>query len=199
MKGKEKMRELNELLTASISSMTTRELKKYIRYQTGLVNLKISEYDGDNVLIKSEISELKALGGNVNAKKVGLGLTFKTKAELQRQARELSYFNRWDYETAQGKRELSRRERQSFETFHKHHPEYSYEEWKDLVNTMGALGSSVVSQFGSENIAEINKTVYDKGRNKDVLKAMQTVIKEQKGKGATPELLNDELWKKLNK
>lgn len=180
-----------------ISDMTVRELKSYIRKLTSSVNEKINEYKGDSTLIKSEISTLKSLGtGNMKSKKVGLGFLGKKKSELVQQARELEYFENWDIETPSGRRKIEARERRAWETFSRRNPEYSYDEWRNLVEVFGAIGKKDLDKFGSEQVRELNKEMTAEGKRTNLAKSMNEVLKESKGKGYTTDDLIDLLREK---
>lgn len=185
------------------SQLTTKELKQRIRALTSQVNKKIVEYEkkgAKNIPVNNAITRLKELGtGNTKAKQVGLGLTYKRKAELIRQYRELEYFESWDIFTPDGKRKIEAREQKAWESFSKDNPNINYDEWRNMVETFGAIGDSVLNQFGSSNIVELYTELDDTGKT-NLIHYMREIQKETAGNGGdlvTPEDMVDRLREML--
>ena len=81
----------------SISEMTVKELKKYIRKQTKKANTRLKNIGkrqrGVSRAVSEELQYLEKQGIIGKRGRAKLGFRGKRKEELQRQARELDYFN----------------------------------------------------------------------------------------------------------
>lgn len=157
------MRTLQELLNEEISvrDMTVNELKTFIRYQTGQVNLRLSDYDYNNELLNDELEKLKQFGGigKAGTKREGqllLNFRGKQKVDLVRQASELRYFNKWDIYSNVGKNQLTEKEQKAYDSFVENYSKkgvtWSKEEWRSMVEAFGSLGSELSSYgYGDAN------------------------------------------------
>ena len=207
------------------SRYTRKELMEMIREDTTELNKRIFEYRQSNVSFKdveNNIAKIKEISGsksgrqliNVDGKKryreveIGVGnITSKSKSELILQARELHSFLQWDISTPEGQRQWEAREKKEWETFNKNFSEYGLtkNEWRDLVEVFGAVGESILNQFGSGqgsnasgSIVREFKNASQSGRT-NLVKEMREVLKENKGTGATEEDNLDLLRQKLSK
>lgn len=190
------MRELKDILNINPNKMTVKELKEFIRYQTGKANLSISEYkqnDFTNTMYDSGISKLQEVSG-VNKKTGAIALKFtgKNKAELVRQARELKYFNKWDIYSTEGKATLDEKSRKAYETFKENYGDnWSEQEWRDLVEAFGSVGNAMhefgygdkdrkAGATGGEALIQAVGDIKDKAKV-NLLTAMQQSVRESKG------------------
>lgn len=196
--------------TAIISDQwTTRELRAYIREETANMNRRFIEYYASSTDPNPVVSQLKerllTLGTGVKENKpieiqpIGLGLTYKTKSELLQQARALHEAINVDIYTPQGLREYGEKEKQQYETFIKNRPALagmSLEEYHDLVEAFGALGTHVLEEFGYEELAQIYYST--KGVKKlDLVEAVKDIKRETKGEGLDQTQLIDILRERM--
>lgn len=178
----------------SLSKMTVKELKSYIKENTISVNQTLKSYyeSGEDIsTVNKQISKLKQLSGisKKNNKYIIANFRGKRKVELVRQARELTYFSNWDIDTPRGIEKASEKELKAFETFSSR-PEFQnidFNEWRSLVEAFGAFGDKLNS-YGYEhgNIAHTYSQIPKDERKVDIFKAMQDSMHE------TPSLTVDE-------
>ena len=210
------------------SRYTRKELMKMIREDTAELNKRIFEYRQSNKSFKdveNNIAKIKEISGTKKGRQsikvdgktryrqteIGVGsITSKSKSELILQARELHSFLQWDISTPEGQRQWEARETKEWKTFSKNFSEYglSKEEWRDLVEVFGAVGESVLNQFGSGQGNMASGSVvreFKKGSisgRANLVKEMRAVLKENEGKGKTDEdnltLLREKLAKYNN-
>ena len=196
-----------------------------IREDTTKLNKRIYEYRQSNVSFKdveNNIAKIKEISGAKKGRQaikedgkthyreveIGVGkISSKSKSELILQARELHSFLQWDISTPEGQRQWEAREKKEWETFNKNFSEYGLtkNEWRDLVEVFGAVGESILNQFGSGqgsnasgSIVREFKNASQSGRT-NLVKEMREVLKENKGTGATEEDNLDLLRQKLSK
>lgn len=168
----------------SISKMTVRELKAYIKENTTSVNKALESYyesGQDIATVNKQISKLKQLSGisKKDNRYIIANFRDKKKVELVRQARELTYFSNWDIDTPLGIEQVSERERKAYEDFSSK-PEFKnieYDEWRGLVEAFGALGDKLNS-YGYEhgNIAHLYNNIPKDERKVDIFRAMQDSV-----------------------
>ena len=207
------------------SKYTKKELMQMIREDTAELNKRVFEYRQSNASFKdveNNIAKIKEISGAKKGRQVikedgkthyreveiGVGkITSKSKSELILQARELHSFLQWDISTPEGQRQWEAREKKEWETFNKNFSEYGLtkNEWRDLVEVFGAVGESILNQFGSGqgsnasgSIVREFKNASQSGRT-NLVKEMREVLKENKGTGATEEDNLDLLRHKLSK
>lgn len=172
---------------------TIKELQSEIRDLTKQVNTRVSTIKLTRTLpkdVQQAVNYMKQLGGAGRGKnEIGLHLRGKTKSELILQARELSAFMRWDIESEEGIRQLEAREQNEWDSFKINHPDWSYEEWRKFVEISGALGSDIMSKFGSETILSDFKKRKDVS-GQDYIKVMRQALAEADGKTQT-QLVDD--------
>lgn len=196
--------------TAIISDQwTTRELRAYIREETENMNRRLIEYYASETNPNPVVNQLKMrlleLGSGakenkpVEIQKIGLGLTNKTKSELLQQARALHEAINVDIYTPQGIRDYDEKEKQQYETFIKNRPALagmSLDEYHDLVEAFGALGTHVLEEFGYEELAQIYYST--KGVKKlDLVEAVKDIKRETKGEGLDQTQLIDKLRERM--
>ncbi len=188
-------------MNKSIKEMSIRELREEIRGKTHIVNERLKQFYNDgneSTMVQSEIKKLQGLGGKGRSKKyIGLGFSGKNKMQLVRQLRELQYFEQWDIYSEEGQRALELKERKAWESFYKDNPEYTYQEWRDLVETFGSLNESMLQQFGSTNIVEAYKDA-TQGEKVNLLKYIKEISKDDSMRGTTQEQKIDRLREMLS-
>ena len=207
------------------SKYTRKELMQMIREDTAELNKRVFEYRQSNASFKdveNNIAKIKEISGAKKGRQtikedgkthyreveIGVGkISSKSKSELILQARELHSFLQWDISTPEGQRQWEAREKKEWETFNKNFSEYGLtkNEWRDLVEVFGAVGESILNQFGSGqgsnasgSIVREFKNASQSGRT-NLVKEMREVLKENKGTGATEEDNLDLLRQKLSK
>lgn len=195
-----------------MSQWTTKELKSYIREATRnlnneFINIKMeADWKKNYPQIAEQYNELIELGtGKEYRGGIGVGLKYraddgtlrwKNKSQLLRQARAL----RETYNIIEDDKTPEERE-QAYKTFMKHHPNLSgmsYSEYEGLVKTLGAMGKSVLNEFGYESFLETYKEAVAKGKNsRNILDAVAEMQRAGKGQGWNTtqiiDKLNDEL------
>lgn len=171
-----------------VKRMTVRELKSEIRSKTHIINERLKQFYNDgneNVMVNSQVNKLKEMGATGRkGDYIGLGFAGKTKRELIRQYRELQYFEQWDIYSEQGQRSLELRERKAWEEFHRTNTEFTYQEWRDLVENFNAIGTELLEQFGSENIKEAFNDA-QAGEKVNLVKYVQEISKDPAYQGTT--------------
>lgn len=178
-----------------ISEMTTRELRKFIRKEVKKANTKLKNLDkrkrGYSKAVQEEIDYLKKLEIINKRGKAVTGYRTALKPELQKKARELEYFNQW-----KGSEKVAvarEKDYKKFLTFKQNNPDfsnYSYQDWRDLVEMFGAMGDEL-KQYGYEDMKELHKEATEKNVKKDFLSAMKKVSNNSKDKGLDQEDLTD--------
>ncbi len=179
--------------------MNITQLKNAIRQKTQRINtlLKVNADLQDNFAVTQTVRKLQGIGakgrkGNI----IGLGFSKKrTKESLVRQLRELEYAEPLlaDYRGYEHLEEKYKTARDSF-LGSLEHSDMSEKEWRDIVETFGALGKEVVDQFDSTAIAN---QFSEQTRNVDMVQLMQQTLKENKGMGLTKDELTQAFIDKL--
>ena len=191
----------------SVFQMTTRELRAYIKEMTPEVNERYKSYKEaltagamtDKPILEERHSRLVALGTGKETKRgVGLGLTYKNKPELIQQARALEEFITLDIWTPAAQEEEKTETKKAYETFKQTTgTSLNYEEYKDLTEVFGALGSHIVDEFGAYNITKLYEEE-DESQRRNLVHDINEIKKESKGAGWTKEDLIDALREKLD-
>lgn len=191
----------------SVFQMTTRELRAYIKEMTPEVNERYKSYKEaltagamtDKPILEERHSRLVALGTGKETKRgVGLGLTYKNKPELIQQARALEEFISLDVWTPAAQAEEETETKKAYESFKQTTgTSLSYEEYKDLTEVFGALGSHIVDEFGAYNITKLYEEE-DESQRRNLVHDINEIKKESKGAGWTKEDLIDALREKLD-
>lgn len=188
-------------------SWTTRQLKDFIRESTASMNYRLIDYyDSEtepNDVVEKLRQRLIELGTGKESKNgyIGLGLSYKTKAELLQQARALNEALKIDIYTPAGIREYEQKERQQYETFIKNRPalaDMSIDEYHDLVEIFGSLGDHVLNQFGYEELAEIYHSATS-DKKLDMVKEVKDIERQYKASGGMVQTdIIDELRARLS-
>ena len=189
------------------SSWTTRQTRDWIRRATQDLNKEFYELQlagvvikKDNPLLYQQRNKLIELGtGKEYRGGVGLGLTYKTKSELIKQARALrETYNIIDNKDYQ---EYEPALQQGYETFIANRPGISMNiaQYKEMIETMGAFGEHALRNFGnSEDYVESYDEARRQGKtDKQITDAMVDTIRETKGQGNTTEDVMDLLREKI--
>ena len=191
-----------DLQTASPSrDWTTRQLRAFIRDATKDLNKEFYEIqvagidlEKDSPLLAGQRDRLIELGtGREFRGGIGLGLTYKTKAELVMQARALR--ETYNILESPAKAEMEEAEEaKNYKSFTKNRPgsDISFSEYKEMTETMGALGHHVISEFfNSEDFVEMYMDAKeDKKTDKDIAEAVieaQRQIRNSTDESFTPE------------
>ena len=179
--------------------MNITQLKNAIRQKTGRINklLKVNEDLQDNFAVSQTVKKLQGVGAKGRGSDV-VGLGFRkgrTKESLVRQLRELEYAEPLlsDYKGVEYLEEKYKTAKDSFLSSLEHSG-MSETEWRDIVETFGALGKEVVDQFDSTAIAN---QFSEQTRNVDMVQLMQQTLNENKGMGLTKDELTQAFIDKL--
>ena len=197
----------------SVFQMTTRELRAYIKELTPEVNERYKSYKEaltagamtDKPILEERHSRLVDLGTGKETKRgVGLGLTYKNKPELIQQARALEEFIALDVWSPAAQAEEETETKKAYESFKQSYllktetaTTLNYEEYKDLTEVFGALGSHIVDEFGAYNITKLYEEE-DESQRRNLVHDINEIKKESKGAGWTKEDLIDALREKLD-
>lgn len=179
----------------SISEMNVKELKKYIRRQTKKANTRLKNIGkrkrGVSRAVSEELQYLEKQGIIGKRGRAKLGFRGKRKEELQRQARELDYFNQW---TGAEKETVAQdKDWKKYQTFKAKHPEfsnYSYQDWRDIVNVFASMEDKL-TEFEYEDMKRLHIEATEKGSKVNFLSAMEDAHKDAKGKGYDTDDMTD--------
>lgn len=188
-----------------ISKMTTRELRKFIRKEVKKANTKLKNIKkrkrGVSRAVQQELDYLKQLGIIGKSGKVVTGYRLASKTELQKKARELEYFNQWKgSETVAVARNEDYKKYQAFinNPDNADFSNYSYQQWRDLVEMFGALGDELKG-YDYEGMKALHQEMNEENIQVDFQSTMKNVMRDAKasGKKLTPEVLTDLLREEL--
>ena len=186
---------IERLTMQQIRSMSANQLKNKIRQKTENINtiLKTNTDIENTFAVEQTINKLQSIGAK-GRKGNAIGLGFRkgrTKESLVRQLRELDYAEPLlaDYKGI----EIYRKARDSFMASNEFDG-MTDSEWRDIVETFGAVGKEVVEQFDSTAIAnQFNENT----RSVDMVQLMKDTLKETKGMGLDKDGLTDYFIQKL--
>lgn len=180
-------------------NMSVTQLKSAIRKKTERINtlLKVNTELRDSFAVTQTVKKLQGVGAKgKKGNTIGLGFYKKrTKESLVRQLRELEYAEPLlsDYK---GVEYLENKYKTAKDTFlsSAEFSDMAEGEWRDIVETFGALGKDIVEQFDSTAIAnQFNENT----RSIDMVQLMQQTLKENKGMGLTKDQLTQAFIDKL--
>lgn len=130
---------------------------------------------------------------------LGLGLNYKSKAELQKQLQALERFERNDISTPKGKENYTEKVRRQYQTFrNRYAPDMSLDDYENMIDTMLVV-SNLLKDYGYEDVVQgdgkgnisVGVAVArqyghadSKGRQK-FAKYVEQAVNESKGKGKT--------------
>lgn len=186
-----------KIINKPISEMTTRELKKHIKRLVKKANTKLKNINkrkrGVSRAVQQEIDYLKRLGIINKRGKAVTGYRTARKSELQKKARELEYFDQW--KGSETKAIAADKDYKKYMSFvnnprNKMFANYSYQDWKDLVNMFGSMEDKL-QEFEYEDMKRLHVEATNKGTKKDMLSAMMEAQKASAGKGFDTEDLTD--------
>ena len=190
-------------------NMSVAQLKTYIRKATIEVNKTIGKRGTGSEQLDKSIKYLQSVGGIKNIKdknknivsKIGLGFTGKRKSDLIRQARMLKQHIGFDIESRSGKEFFSERELRAYKSFEKNTGiKLSKTDYRQLVDIFGDLGTTIVQQLTSDQIADMYSRKDNMG-SADFIAVVKDTYMEHKNDGLTKtqmlELINDKLKEAL--
>lgn len=131
-------------------------MREAIRHYTADINVRVAEYreeGGKSKVIESEIAKLRATAGTKSKHAIGVGVSGKTKVELQQQLIGLIRFERKDIFTPEGERRFTEKAKQQYETFKENWAEYgdvseeTYDKFIDAIYTL----KNDIKDFGYED------------------------------------------------
>lgn len=177
----------------ALDKYTVKELKEGIRQRTDSIN-KLLKVNGDlrgKFAVEQTIQKLQKTGAEgIGDNILGYGLSkSRTKESLYRQLRELEYAEPLlsDYKGIEYLEEKYRSAKDSF-LGSLEYSNMSEKEWRDVVETFGALGKEIVQRFDSTSIAEhFSEATHEI----DMVKLMQDTLKETKGMGLSQQALTE--------
>lgn len=185
--------------------MTTRELKKFIKKEVKKANTKLRNIKkrkrGVSRAVQEELDYLKQIGIIGKSGRAVTGYRLASKAELQKRARELEYFNQWKgSETAAVARKEDYKKYQAFinNPDNSDFSNYSYQQWRDLVEMFGALGDELKG-YDYEGMKALHQEMNEENIKVDFQSTMKDVLRDAKAdnKKLTPELLTDLMREQL--
>lgn len=160
---------------------TVKQYKESINALESVLYERIAGTDIDNLpaTFKTELDKIRELKPKSRS----------LKADYKRYERELSYALQWDISTEEGQRQLEKKENEAYKSFKDRFfdkdlgEDISYQEWRDLVETFGALGSATLEQFytsgasgrGTGELVRVYKDAKAKGGAVDMLNAIRKV------------------------
>lgn len=193
-----------ELTAQPASDWTTRQLRAWIRRATQDLNREFldlqettTDLKKDNPLLYEQRNRLIELGTGKEYKDgIGLGLTYKTKSELIMQARAL----RETYnilETPEQYEKAIEKTEKAYATFTRNRPglNMSFAEYKQMTETIGAMGQHALHEFGYESFIEKYDEARSEGRsNRSIMDAVveaQRAQRNDRSRSWTPESMID--------
>lgn len=184
--------------------MTVKQLQDFIRRQTIEANERLDtykyEYVQSNKGLTDFITKLKEKGtGNTQRDYIGLGFRGKRKEDLQAQARELEYFNEWDYASKKASEERRQQEDKAWKSFRKTHKSWTRDEWGQTLKFFANISPTILEQFGSEEAMEL----YQNAKDRDIDEMTFGDILKDASMQASDENWSDEemvdfIWDKIN-
>lgn len=165
-----KKKQKRDTRSKSVFDLTTRELRDEIRKRTAEVNITISEYresvrkgiEKANQVVEDSIRKMREASAGISKKtgkvvvpkgrkgEIGLGLTYKTKSELQRQLAGLRRFEEKDIYTPKGKEKWNEKTNKQYETFKNRYGDISREDYDDMIDTMNIV-KNTLKDYGYED------------------------------------------------
>ena len=168
MRRKKGMKRSTENL--SVFDLTIRELREEIRKRTVSVNATINEYrnavqlgiEKSNQVVEDSIRKMREASAGISKKtgkviipkgrkgEIGLGLSYKTKSELQKQLAGLRRFEEKDIYTPKGKEKWNEKTNKQYETFKNRYGDISREDYDDMIDTMNIV-KNTLKDYGYED------------------------------------------------
>lgn len=188
----------------SIFDLSTRELRDEIRKRTAAVNVTINQYreavqagtEKANRVVEDSIKRMQAASAALNKRsgrievpksrygEIGLGLSYKTKSELQQQLAGLRRFEERDIYTPGGKARQEEKINKQYQTFKSRYGDISREEYSGMVDTMNIV-KHTLKDYGYEDFGGGYARMYvranEQGRRK-FIKYVDKARRESAGK-----------------
>lgn len=185
----------------TISEMTTRELRKFIRKEVKKANTRLRNIGkrkrGVSRAVEQELDYLKKIGLINKQGKAITSYKYARKEELKRIAHEYEYFNQW---TGAEKQTVARdKDWKKYQTFISRHPEfsnYSYQDWREIVGVFASMEDKLV-EFEYEDTKRLHIEATEKGNSVNFIKAMEKAQEQAKGKGFDTDDMTDLLRSNL--
>ena len=205
----------------SIYDMSTRELRKEIRRRTAEANIRIAEYREaiqkgtqkasefiektiQNLISNTSYSKpIRNKEGKIESyqtmtptsKKgeIGMGTSYKRKAELQKQLEGLRRFEKTDIETPEGKRHWNDKVEQQYKTFKERYGDISRDDYEDMIDTMNIV-KNTLKDYGYEDNGTGYARLYNKSNargKKKFARYVEQARNESAGGGKTVEDILD--------
>lgn len=211
--SKRKKKEPINTRDESVFDLTTRQLRDEIRKRTATVNIRINEYreaieegkQKSNRIVEESIRKMKEASYTFNKEtgeiripkskkgEIGLGLTYKTKTELQRQLAGLRRFEERDIETPEGKRKSEEKTERQYKTFTDRYGDMSRDEYEDMIDTMNVV-KNTLKDYGYEDYGGSYARTYTKANKEGKRKFARYIDqakRESAGAGQTTEDILD--------
>lgn len=207
MSRRKKRETTDENTKNSVFDMSTRQLRAEIRKRTASVNVRISEYrdavlkgeytKGEQEFIETTIESVKTATAFRKSHtdiyyipkgkkgEIGLGLSTKTKSELQKQLASLRRFEKNDILTPQGKENWSDRVQKQYDTFKERYDEnMTQSEYQDMIDTMNII-KEVMKDYGYEDFGVDYARKYAKANEQGKQKFIKYVEQAKKEKAGS--------------
>lgn len=150
----------NSNIPSSVWSVN--KLKSYIREKTKTINQTIAEYDNavalgtlsSSAILDDAIADLQYLStGKTNGKrKIKMGMTGKSKAQLLIQARALQSFEKIDIYSPAAIKEREEKEQKRMNAFNRNWgANLNKEEWRSVTRILNAV-RDILDDFGYEDL-----------------------------------------------
>lgn len=206
-----------------VFDLTTRELRSEIRNLTLQVNQRIESYR--KAVEEGSMNESKVVEKSINVVKestsmrkvtgfleeeyvvpsgykggeIGLGLSYKTKPELQKQLTALQRFMKNDINTPEGQQEWKQKTQQQYKAFKERYGDVSEEEYEEFFDTIKII-KNYLSDFGYEDYGGSLARAYVKAKSqgkRKFIRYIQEATKDVSGGKVTDVL--DSVVAKLQK
>lgn len=189
---------------------TNEKLRKYVTWATSLVNKRLLEYKAqvdigvldESKLVEREISRLQNILGKSRKRNAFFGVRYekRRKQELLFKARSLYQFAKWDIYTPQAMREMEEKYEKAYKQFNILYSDYgsslSREDYSELVTIFGVIGDEILTQFGSDTVANIYSTASESKKH-NIISYMLDIYYESKGMGWSTETMADKLAERI--
>ena len=181
--------------------MTVKELRAQIRQETMDINRRLISYyeDGKRTkILDREIDYLKSITGTAEGKTyISMNTHRKNKAALSAQLSQLRQFKEWDIYTPEAKRIKAESRRNAYAAYKRHTGSRIH--FKTFNRAITIAGSINQKMFDIYQIMDMVTVALSKKKDpKEIVKAFEKVVKQNKKKGKTPDDYVDD-WYKIMK
>lgn len=178
--------------------MTIKELRAQIRQATMDINRRLVSYyeDGKQTkILDREIDYLKSITGTAQGKAfLSMNTHRKNKAALATQLSQLNQFKEWDIYTPEAKRIKAESRRNAYASYKRHTGSKIH--FKTFNRAITIAGSINQKMFDIYQMMDMITEAFNKNRDpKEIIKAFEQVIKQNKQKGKTPEDYIDDWYR----